>query len=98
MCLGKHVKAHTTDCSIVNQQMYLRTLLQKPPGKAPDGGHRAQVYLPKQKAGILRGCLDLSQGLLSTLSATASKDHPGPTAGQLLGHNLSDTCERAASE
>lgn len=71
--------------------MYLRALLQKPPGKAPDGGHRAQVYLPKQKAGILSGCLDLSQGSLSTLSAAASKDHPGPTAGQLLGHNLSDT-------
>lgn len=44
---------HTRDCSIVNQQMYLGVLLQKPPGKAPDGGHRAQVHLAKQEAGPL---------------------------------------------
>lgn len=44
---------HTADSSIVNEQMYLRILLQKPAGKAPDGGHRAQVHLAKQEAVVL---------------------------------------------
>lgn len=46
---GKKVKVPTTDCSIVNKQMYLRVLLQKPTGKAPDGRHRAQVHLTKKE-------------------------------------------------
>lgn len=44
---------HTADASIVNEQMYLRVLLQKPPGKAPDGGHGAQVHLAKQEKVVL---------------------------------------------
>ena len=44
---GTQVKAHTTDCSSVNQQVNLRTLMQQALSKAPDGGHRAQVHLTK---------------------------------------------------
>lgn len=49
MCLGEAVKAHTTDCSIVNQEMYLMILLQKPLSEASDRVHRAQVHLTKQE-------------------------------------------------
>lgn len=53
-CVGeKQIRAHTTDRSVVNQQMYLRILLEKPAGEGPDGGHRAQVHLAKQNAGVL---------------------------------------------
>lgn len=78
--------------------MYLRRLSQKPLNKAPDGGHRAQVHPTKQEAVAPGGCLYLSQGSLSTLTATAGQDHTCSATSQLLGHSLPNACGKAASE